>query len=131
MDCFLKILKDNVINVFEGLTYDMQCLLSPSLDNIKNVDRANAIRKIINLGISRKDKIKELHSFTYVNKFGETIKPFDINKKFRLIINSSYHYVKNTNLKPTLDNPNCIANEFLSKFKILYASSKDRLEDLL
>ena len=117
---FLKILKDNVINVFEGLTYDMQCLLSPSLDNIKNVDRANAIRKIINLGISRKDKIKELHSFTYVNKFGETIKPFDINKKFRLIINSSYHYVKNTNLKPTLDNPNCIANEFLSKFKISF-----------
>jgi len=117
---FLKILKDNVINVFEGLTYDMQCLLCPSLDNIKNVDRANAIRKIINLGISRENKINKLYLFTYVNKYKEVIKPFDINKKFRLILNSSYHYVKDTNLKSTLDNPNCIANTFLSKFKISF-----------
>jgi hypothetical protein len=117
---FLKVLKDNVINVFEGLSYDMQCLLSPSLDNIKNVDKANAIKKIINLGISRKEKLEKLYSFTYVNKFNEVIIPFDTNKKYRIIINSSYHYVKDTNLKPSPENPNCIANDFLSKFKISF-----------
>jgi hypothetical protein len=116
----LKILKDNVINVFEGLSYDMQCLLSPSLDNIKNVDKANAIKKIINLGISRKEKLKKLYSFTYVNKFNEVIIPFDPNRKYRIIINSSYHYVKDTNLKSTLENQNCIAKDFLSKFKISF-----------
>jgi len=116
----LKILKDNVINVFEGLSYDMQCLLSPSLDNIKNVDKANAIKKIINLGISRKEKLKKLYSFTYVNKFNEVIIPFDPNRKYRIIINSSYHYVKDTNLKSTPENPNCIAKDFLSKFKISF-----------
>lgn len=116
----LKILKDNVINVFEGLSYDMQCLLSPSLDNIKNVDKANAIKKIINLGISRKEKLKKLYSFTYVNKFNEVIIPFDPNRKYRIIINSSYHYVKDTNLKSTPENQNCIAKDFLSKFKISF-----------
>ena len=116
----LKILKDNVINVFEGLSYDMQCLLSPSLDNIKNVDKANAIKKIINLVISRKEKLKKLYSFTYVNKFNEVIIPFDPNRKYRIIINSSYHYVKDTNLKSTPENPNCIAKDFLSKFKISF-----------
>jgi len=116
----LKVLKDNVINVFEGLSYDMQCLLSPSLDNIKNVDKANAIKKIINLDISREEKLEKLYSFTYVNKFNEVVIPFDPNKKYRIIINSSYHYVKDTNLKPTSENPNCIANDFLSKFKISF-----------
>ena len=41
---FLKVLKDNVINVFEGLSFDMQCILSPSLENPKNSDRARGIR---------------------------------------------------------------------------------------
>ena len=117
---FLKVLKDNVINVFEGLSYDMQCLLSPSLDNIKNVDKANAIKKIINLGISRKEKLRKLYSFSYVNKFNEVIIPFDPNRKYRIIINSSYHYVKDTNLSPSAENPNCIAKDFLSKFKISF-----------
>ena len=98
----------------------MQCLLSPSLDNIKNVDKANAIKKIINLGISRKEKLKKLYSFTYVNKFNEVIIPFDPNRKYRIIINSSYHYVKDTNLKSTPENQNCIAKDFLSKFKISF-----------
>ena len=116
----LKVLKDNVINVFEGLSYDMQCLLSPSLDNIKNVDKANAIKKIINLDISREEKLEKLYSFTYVNKFNEVIIPFDPNRKYRIIINSSYHYVKDTNLKSTPENQNCIAKDFLSKFKISF-----------
>ena len=61
-----------------------------------------------------------LYSFTYVNKFNEVIIPFDPNRKYRIIINSSYHYVKDTNLKSTPENQNCIAKDFLSKFKISF-----------
>lgn len=117
---FLKVLKDNVINVFEGLSFDMQCILSPSMSNIKNIHRAKGIRKIVNLPISRNEKIKMLMEFKYYNKFQEPIYPFHPSNKYRIIINSSYHFVKDTSLKPTLDNPNCVANGFLAKFKLSF-----------
>jgi hypothetical protein len=117
---FLKVLKDNVINVFEGLSFDMQCILSPSLENPKNSDRARGIRKIVNLPISRNEKIRMLLDFKYYNKFKEVIYPFYPSNKYRIIINSSYHFVKDTSLRPTPENPNCLAKSFLAKFKLSF-----------
>ena len=116
----LKILKDNVINIFEGLNYDMQCLLAPSLDNIKNLEKAKAIRKIVNLPIHRNKKIEKLYNYSYINKFGDRIYPFNKYNKYRIIINSSYHYVKDTSLLSNKSNPNCISDKFLSKFKLCF-----------
>jgi hypothetical protein len=116
----LKVLKDNIINVFEGLSFDMQSILSPSFNNPRNINRAKGIRKIVNLPISRKEKIKMLMNFKYYNKFQEVIYPFLSSNKYKIIINSSYHFVKDTSLNPTEDNPNCVANGFFSKFKLSY-----------
>ena len=116
----LKILKDNIINIFEGLSYDMQCLLAPSLDNIKNLEKAKAIRKIVNLPIHRNKKIEKLYNYSYINRFEDRIYPFNKYNKYRIIINSSYHYVKDTSLLSNKSNPNCISDKFLSKFKLCF-----------
>lgn len=121
---FLKVLKDNIINVFEGLSFDMQCILSPSLDNVKNSDRTRGIRKIVNLPISRIEKINMLLEFKYLNKFKESVYPFHSSNKYKIIINSSYHFVKDTSLTPTDNNPNCLAKGFLDKFKLSFGIYK-------